>query len=98
PINTDDKTPTLLEDTAGTVEFNNVSFKYPGTKKEVLKNISFRINPNEKFVIMGGTGAGKSTLLSLIPRMYKATEGTVIVNDKNVNDWNEDDLRQAIGY
>ncbi|SEV82109.1 ATP-binding cassette, subfamily B [Aliicoccus persicus] len=98
PINTDDKTPTLIEDTAGTVEFNNVSFRYPGTKKEVLKNITFRINPNEKFVIMGGTGAGKSTLLSLIPRMYKTTEGSVIVNDKNVEDWNEDDLRQTIGY
>ena len=98
PINTDDKTPTLIEDTAGTVEFNNVSFRYPGTKKEVLKNITFRINPNEKFVIMGGTGAGKSTLLSLIPRMYKTTEGSVIVNNKNVEDWNEDDLRQTIGY
>lgn len=98
PINTDDKTPTLIEDTAGTVEFNNVSFRYPGTKKDVLKNITFRINPNEKFVIMGGTGAGKSTLLSLIPRMYKATEGSVIVNDKNVENWNEDDLRQTIGY
>lgn len=98
PINTDDKTPTLIEDVAGTVEFNNVTFKYPGTKKEVLKDISFRINPNEKFVIMGGTGAGKSTLLSLIPRMYKTTEGTVVVNDKNVNEWNEDDLRQTIGY
>lgn len=98
PINSDDKTPTLIEDVAGTVEFKNVSFKYPGTKKEVLKNISFKIHPNEKFVIMGGTGAGKSTLLSLIPRMYKTTEGDVIVNDKNVNDWNEDDLRQTIGY
>ncbi len=98
PINTADKQPTAIEDFAGTVEFKNVTFRYPGSKKDVLKNISFKINPNEKFVIMGGTGAGKSTMLSLIPRMYKTSEGEIIVNDKNVNEWNEDDLRQTIGY
>lgn len=86
------------ENTAGTVRFENVSFKYPGSTRPVLKNISFEVGKNEKLVIMGGTGSGKSTLISLIPRMYDATKGAVYVNDINVNVWNEDDLREAIGY
>lgn len=83
---------------AGTVRFDNVSFKYPGSTRTVLKNISFEVAQNEKLVIMGGTGSGKSTLISLIPKMYEATKGKVYVNDINVKEWNEDDLRETIGY
>ncbi|MCD2136698.1 ABC transporter ATP-binding protein [Salinicoccus halitifaciens] len=83
---------------AGSVKFENVSFKYPGTTRYVLKDISFEVAENEKLVIMGGTGSGKSTLISLIPRMYDVIEGRVLVNGIDVKDWNEEDLRQTIGY
>lgn len=83
---------------AGSVRFSNVSFKYPGSTRYVLKDISFEVAENENLVIMGGTGSGKSTLISLIPRMYDVVEGNVYVNDINVQDWNEEDLRQTIGY
>ena len=83
---------------AGSVKFENVSFKYPGTTRYVLKDISFEVAANEKLVIMGGTGSGKSTLISLIPRMYDVVEGRVLVNGIDVKEWNEEDLRQTIGY
>lgn len=86
------------QDAAGTVRFENVSFRYPGSTRMVLKDISFEVQENEKLVIMGGTGSGKSTLISMIPRMYDATKGNVYVNDINVKDWNEEDLRETIGY
>ncbi len=86
------------EEKAGSVRFENVSFKYPGSTRYVLKDISFEVAENENLVIMGGTGSGKSTLISLIPRMYDVIEGNVYVNDKDVQDWNEEDLRQTIGY
>ncbi len=63
---------------------------------EVVAVINYK--ENEKFVIMGGTGSGKSTLLGLIPKMYDVREGDVYVNDINVKEWNEEDLRQTIGY
>ncbi len=83
---------------AGSVAFEDVSFKYPGSTRYVLKDISFEVAENEKLVIMGGTGSGKSTLISLIPRMYDVVEGRVRVNGIDVQDWNEEDLRQTIGY
>lgn len=98
PIAAEDKDTFEAADGAGTVKFDNVSFKYPNTGRYVLKNISFEIYDNENFVIMGGTGSGKSSLISLIPNMYDATDGKVIVNDKNVLDWSTTELRQTIGY
>lgn len=83
---------------AGSVRFSNVSFKYPGSSRYVLKDVSFEVAENENLVIMGGTGSGKSTLISLIPRMYDVKEGNVYVNDIDVQEWNEEDLRQTIGY
>lgn len=83
---------------AATVRFENVTFRYPGSTRIILKDISFEVKKNEKLVIMGGTGSGKSTLISLIPRMYDTTKGEVYVNDINVKDWNEEDLRETIGY
>ena len=98
PISKEDKNTYEPSQQAGTVKFDNVSFKYPNTGRYVLKNISFEIYDNENFVIMGGTGSGKSSLISLIPKMYEATDGTVTVNGKNVSDWPTADLRQTIGY
>lgn len=98
PIAVVDKDTFEPNDQVGIVKFDNVSFKYPNTGRYVLKNISFEINDNENFVIMGGTGSGKSSLISLIPNMYDATDGVVSVNGKNVLDWRTAELRQTIGY
>ncbi|MCP2033782.1 ATP-binding cassette subfamily B protein [Planomicrobium sp. HSC-17F08] len=81
----------------GEVVFENVSFTYPGTENPVLKNISFKMNPNEKLAIMGATGSGKSSLLQLIPRFYDATEGSVYIHGRDVKSWSLRALRKTIG-
>ncbi|GKW45520.1 ABC transporter ATP-binding protein [Planococcus sp. NCCP-2050] len=81
----------------GTVVFENVSFSYPGTSAQVLKDISFEIKPNEKLAIMGATGSGKSSLLQLIPRFYDATEGSVRIHGVDVQEWSLPALRKSIG-
>ncbi|WP_153730290.1 ABC transporter ATP-binding protein [Sporosarcina obsidiansis] len=83
---------------AAAVRFEHISFRYPGTNENVLKNVSFEVKPGEKIVIMGATGSGKSTMLQLIPQMFHATEGTLSINGKNVEDWPLDSLRKMIGY
>lgn len=98
PIAENNNETIYKESKAGSVRFDNVSFKYPGSTRYVLNDISFEVAENENLVIMGGTGSGKSTLISLIPRMYDVKEGNVYVNDIDVQDWNEEDLRQTIGY
>ena len=98
PVSITGKEGRLKEDRAGTVRFENVSFRYPGASRYILKDITFDVAADEKFVIMGGTGSGKSTLLSLIPKMYDVREGNIYVNDKSLEEWKEDDLRQTIGY
>ena len=84
--------------TGSSVEFKDVSFKYPNDTLMALKHISFKVEKNENFVIMGATGAGKSTLVNLIPRMYDATEGQILVDDKDVKEWNIVELREKVGY
>lgn len=81
----------------GEVVFENVSFAYPGAESPVLKNISFKMKPNEKLAIMGATGSGKSSLLQLIPRFYDATEGTVYIHGRDVKNWSLRALRKTIG-
>ncbi|ULG72955.1 ABC transporter ATP-binding protein [Macrococcus brunensis] len=81
-----------------TVEFKNVSFKYPSAQDYVLQDVSFKVNSGDKFVIMGQTGAGKSALLSLIPRMYEVSAGEVLVNEQDVRHWDMKTLREFIGY
>lgn len=81
----------------GEIVFDNVSFTYPGTSREVLKDISFTLKPNEKLAIMGATGSGKSSLLQLIPRFYDATEGSVEIHGRNVKEWSLSALRKSIG-
>ena len=82
----------------GTIEFCNVTFRYPETNVDVLTDVSFQVRQGEKLAIMGATGAGKSTLLSLIPRFYDVSAGEVYVNGQNVQSWDLDVLREMIGF
>lgn len=82
----------------GTVEFRNVSFKYPDAEEYMLKNISFKANRGDTVAFIGGTGSGKSTLINLIPRFYDATEGEILVDGVNVLDYDLDKLHDIIGY
>lgn len=91
-----------IPDTAsskGKIEFRNVSFKYSpeNSGDNILDNISFTANPGEIIGIVGGTGCGKSSLVNLIPRLYDATEGEVLVDDVNVKDYDLTALRDMIG-
>lgn len=83
----------------GTVEFRNVSFRYPGVQSgNVLNDVNFRVNKGETVAILGATGCGKTSLVSLIPRFYDATDGDVFVDGVNVRDYKLDDLRHKIGF
>lgn len=82
----------------GTVEFKNVSFKYPDASEYVLKNISFKVNKGETVAFIGSTGSGKSTLINLIPRFYDATEGEVLIDGINIKDYKIKELHNKIGY
>ena len=82
----------------GTVEFKNVSFKYPDAEEYVLKNISFKANKGDTVAFIGSTGSGKSTLINLIPRFYDATEGEVLVDGVNVKDYTQEFLHDKLGY
>ena len=82
----------------GTVEFKNVSFKYPDAKEYLLRNISFKAEPGETVAFIGSTGSGKSTLINLIPRFYDATEGKVLVDGIDVKEYTQEFLHNKIGY
>ena len=82
----------------GTVEFKNVSFKYPDGEDYILRDISFKANKGETVAFIGSTGSGKSSLINLIPRFYDATEGEVLVDGINVKDYTQEFLHNKIGY
>ncbi|MCE3203785.1 ABC transporter ATP-binding protein [Paenibacillus sonchi] len=82
----------------GFVEFDNVSFSYPGAEQPALAGISFSAKPGEITAIIGGTGSGKSTLLSMIPRFYDVSEGAVRVDGVDVREMTQEELRSKIGY
>ena len=82
----------------GTVEFKNVSFKYPDADEYVLENISFKVNQGETIAFIGSTGSGKSTLINLVPRFYDATEGEVLIDGINVKDYKFEALNNKLGY
>ncbi len=85
-------------DEKGTVEFKNVSFKYPDADEYLLKNISFKARKGETVAFIGSTGSGKSTLINLVPRFYDATEGEVLIDNVNVKDYKQKALNNKIGY
>ena len=82
----------------GTVEFKNVSFKYPDAADYVLKDITFQAKKGETIAFIGATGSGKSTLVNLLPRFYDATEGEVLVDGVNVKDYTLEALHNKLGY
>lgn len=82
----------------GTVEFKNVSFKYPDADDYLLRDISFKVNKGETVAFIGSTGSGKSTLINLIPRFYDATEGEVLVDGVNVKEYKMENLNNKLGY
>ena len=82
----------------GTIEFQNVSFKYPDADEYLLKNINFKVNKGETVAFIGSTGSGKSTLINLVPRLYDATDGKVLVDGVDVKDYDLHELNNRIGY
>ncbi len=85
-------------DTTGDIQFKNISFTYPDTGIQALKNISFTLKENETLGIFGKTGSGKSTIANLICRLYDSSEGDISSGGKNIKKLNLSDLRQNIGY
>ncbi len=82
----------------GTIEFKNVSFKYPDADEYLLKNISFKVEKGQTIAFIGSTGSGKSTLINLIPRFYDATDGEVLVDGINVKEYKLESLHNKLGY
>ena len=99
-----DRQPAVREGTVsegketGTMEFKNVSFRYPHASEDELSNISFRVEKGQTLAIIGATGSGKTTLVSLIPRFYDATAGQVLVDGVDVKDYTFDALYDKLGY
>jgi len=82
----------------GTIEFRNVSFKYPDADDYILRDISFKVNKGETIAFIGSTGSGKSTLINLVPRFYDATDGEVLVDGINVREYTMEALHNKMGY
>ena len=89
--------PVRLAEPRGAVEFRNVSFRYPGTERLVLEDVSFSADPGQTVAVVGPTGSGKTTLVTLIPRIYDVTGGHVLVDGVDVRDLDPGDLRSLIG-
>lgn len=86
------------DQTPGTLEFDHVTFSYPGAEKSALSNISFSAHPNEVTAIIGGTGSGKSTLVNLIPRFYEVSSGAIRVNGVDIREASQAEVRSKIGF
>jgi len=82
----------------GTIEFQDVSFRYPDADEDMLSHISFKAQKGETVALIGATGCGKSTVINLIPRFYDATDGQVLVDGRNVREYSQKALRDKIGY
>lgn len=94
----DGKLKTGKKGETGTIEFKNVSFKYPDAEEYLLNDINFKVNKGDFVAVIGLTGSGKSTLINLIPRFYDVTEGEVLVDGRNVKEYTGEALRNKIGY
>ena len=93
----DTKNPVEFKET-GTIEFKNVGFAYPGSDKEAVSDISFKVKKGETIAFIGATGSGKTTIINMIPRMADCTRGEVLVDGVNVKNVLQEDLRDRIGY
>jgi len=82
----------------GSVEFRNVSFRYPSADADALQNISFTAQPGQTTALIGSTGAGKSTIVNLIPRFYEVTGGSILMDGTDIREVTQHDLRDKIGY
>ncbi|HKJ39166.1 MAG TPA: ABC transporter ATP-binding protein, partial [Anaerolineales bacterium] len=82
----------------GTVEFQNVSFRYPGADEDVLHDINFTAQPGQMTAFIGSTGSGKSTVISLLPRFYEVTGGSILVDGVDIREVTQHELRSKIGY
>lgn len=82
----------------GTIEFKDVGFAYPGSEKESVSHVSFKVNQGETIAFIGATGSGKTTVINMIPRFADATSGEVFVNGVNVKNVKQETLRNVIGY
>ena len=93
------KTPGLQvqQQTGHTIEFENVSFRYPGTERDVLKNISFTIRPGETLALVGLNGAGKTTLIKLLTRLYDPTGGRILLDGRDIKEYDLQSLYSAFG-
>jgi len=99
PTIIDPKDPKHFDtDVKGLIEFNNVSFRYPGAEEDVLKNISFKAMPGKTTAFIGSTGAGKTTLINLLPRFYDITSGEILIDGIDIRQVTQHDLRDQIGY
>ncbi|GAB2459781.1 ABC transporter [Hymenobacter qilianensis] len=85
-------------DIQGDIVFDNVSFTYPDTGIQALKNVSFRIRPGQTLAVIGNTGSGKSTIAALLCRLYDVTDGSILVDNTDVRDYALTSLREQIGY
>ncbi|MFJ7726311.1 ABC transporter ATP-binding protein [Neobacillus sp. NPDC097160] len=94
----DPASPVPAKEQKGQVEFQNVTFSYPGAEMPAISNISFKMNPGEVTAIIGGTGSGKSTLINLIPRFYDVDSGKVLVDGIDVREMTQESLREKVGF
>ena len=98
PSVVDPASPAPAPEKDGTVEFRNVSFRYPDAGEYALKNITFEAKRGETVAFIGSTGSGKTTLVNLVPRFYDVTEGEVLVDGMDVREFTQKELRSRIGY
>ena len=80
-----------------TIEFKNVYFSYPGTTKNVLKNVSFKLEGGETAVLVGLNGAGKTTLIKLLTRLYDPTDGVILLDGKDIREYDTKELYSIFG-
>jgi ATP-binding cassette subfamily B protein len=90
--------PAATDAVRGEIEFRNVSFRYPGTRRMVLRDVSFVARPGETVALVGPTGSGKSTLVQLVPRLYDPTEGEVLVDGVPLTRFHPGDIRRLMGF
>ncbi|MDU4695120.1 MULTISPECIES: ABC transporter ATP-binding protein [Paenibacillus] len=98
PVIKDSAMGSKATEAKGLVEFQNVSFSYPGAEQPAVQDISFTAKPGQVTAIIGGTGSGKSTMISLIPRFYDVQEGSIRVDGVDVRDMTQEELRNKIGF